>query len=132
MKRINSSSVSLTLMCQRLEAWRRHRHGRRRIPEAFWTDAIALARTEGVSRVSRRLRLHYRRLKDRLDTASPSSTPVSLPTFVELAVPPTPNCRPECLVEMTHGTGVKMTIHLPAGSSGEVLALAEAFWRRRP
>ena len=132
MKRIVTPSLSLTVVRQRLEAWRQHRHGRSRIPEPFWADAIALARTEGVSRVSQVLRLHYRRLKDRLATASPSSAPVALPAFVELALPPSPNGRPECLVELTHRTGAKMTIHFQAGSSGEVLPLAEAFWRQRP
>ena len=131
MKRINTTSPSLTSVCQRLEAWRQRRPGRNRIPESFWTDAIALARIEGVSRVSRVLRLHYQRLKDRLSTASPSLAPVALPAFVELAVPATPNHSSECLVEMMHPTGAKMTIHFPAASSGDLLPLAEAFWHQR-
>jgi hypothetical protein len=130
MKRINTASLTLTLVCQRLEAWRQRRPGRSRIPEPFWTDAIALAQVEGVSRVSRVLRLPYQRLKDRLSTASPSSAPVALPAFVELAVPATPNQSPECLVEMTHHAGAKMTIHFPAASSGDLLPLAEAFWHQ--
>ena len=131
MKRINAASLSLTSVCQRLEAWRQRRPGRSRIPEPFWTDAIALAQVEGVSRVSRILHLHYQRLKDRLSTASSSSTPVALPAFVELAVPASPNHSPECLVEMTHPTGAKMTIHFPAAHSGNLLPLAEAFWHQR-
>lgn len=130
MKRITPTS-SLTSVCQRLAAWRQHRPGRSRIPEPFWTDAIALARTEGVSRVSRVLRLHYQRLKDRLNTALPRTAPVALPAFVELTVPPSPNGCPECRVELTHRTGAKMTIHFPAASSSQFLPLAEAFWRQR-
>jgi hypothetical protein len=132
MKRITTTSPNLASVGQRLEAWRQHRPGRSRIPEAFWTDAIALARTEGVSRVSRVLRLHYQRLQARLNTALPRRAPVALPTFVELTVPPSPNGGPECRVELTHRTGAKMTIHLPAGSSDQILPLAEAFWCRRP
>ena len=131
MKRITTTS-SLTSVCQRLAAWRQHRPGRSRIPEPFWTDAIALARTEGVSRVSRVLRLHYQRLKDRLNTPLPRTAPAALPAFVELTLPSSPNGCPECRVELMHRTGAKMTIHFPATNSGQVLPLAEAFWRQRP
>lgn len=131
MKRITTTS-SLTSVCQRLTAWRQHRSGRSRIPEPFWIEAIALARTEGVSRVSRVLRLHYRRLKDRLNPPLPGTAPAALPAFVELTLPSSPNGGPECRVELMHGTGAKMTIHLPAAHSGQVLPLAEAFWRQRP
>jgi hypothetical protein len=130
MKQINTTS-SLTSVCQRLEAWRQRRSGRSRIPESFWNDAIALARAEGVSRVSRVLRLHYQRLKDRLNTVLPSSTPVAVPAFVELSLPPSFQGGRECLVEMTHPTGAKMTIHLPAANSGNLLPLAQAFWSQR-
>jgi hypothetical protein len=131
MKQIHTPSPNLISVCQRLEAWRQQRPGRSRIPEPFWTDAIALARAEGVSRVSRVLRLHYQRLKNRLNTALPRRAPVALPAFVELAVAPSSNGRPECLVELTHRTGAKMAIHFPAASSCDLLPLAEAFWRQR-
>jgi hypothetical protein len=130
MKRSDPPSLKLSRLYQRLEAWRQHRHGRRPIPEPFWTDAVALARTEGISRVSRVLRMHYNRLKDRL-AQSPTPAPVSLPTFVEVAVAPSPNRRPECLLELLHPTGTKMTIHFPTGSSAELLPWAEAFWHQR-
>ena len=132
MKRINTTSPSLSSVCQRLEAWRQHQPGRRRIPEPFWTDAITLARSEGVSRVSRVLRLHYQRLRDRLNTALSRKAPVALPAFVELTVPPSPNGCPECRVELTHCSGAKMAIHFQAGSFSQLLPLAEAFWRQRP
>jgi hypothetical protein len=131
MKRIDTSSRNLALVCQRLEAWRQHRPGRSRIPEDFWADAMALAQTEGVSRVSRVLRLPYQRLKDRLASVSPGPAPAGLPAFVELALPPTAPRGPKCHVELTHPTGTKMTIHFVAGSFGEVLPLAEAFWQQR-
>ena len=131
MKRIETLSPNLIQLRQRLEDWRQRRSGRSRIPEHFWTEALALVRTEGVSRVSRILRLHYHRLKDHLNAASRKSTPVAVPAFVEWSLPPSlPNGR-ECLVEMTHRTGAKMTIHLAAASSGHLLPLARAFWSQR-
>ncbi len=102
---------------QRLEDWRGQRPGRSPIPEPFWTEASVLARTEGVSRVARILRLHYQRLKDRLNGPPPKPAPVAAPAFVELTLPPSVHSGRECLVEMTHRTGAKMTLHLPEASS---------------
>jgi hypothetical protein len=131
MKRIETLSSNLMQLRQRLEGWRRQRSGRNRIPEQFWTEALALARTEGVSRVSRVLRLHFQRLKDRLNAPLPKSAPVGVPAFVELAVPPSLHHGLECRVEMTHRAGAKMTIHLPPANSGDLLSLAQAFWSQR-
>jgi hypothetical protein len=131
MNRIETLSPQLTQLRQRLEDWREKRLGRSHIPEHFWTEASALARTEGVSRVSRILRLHYQRLKHHLVAPPPKSAPVAAPAFVELMLPPSRHAGRECLVEMTHRTGAKMTIHLPEASSGDLLPLAQVFWRQR-
>ena len=131
MNRIETLSPQLTQLRQRLEDWREKRLGRSHIPEHFWTEASALARTEGVSRVSRILRLHYQRLKDHRNAASSKLTPVAAPAFVELPLPSSLPGGPECWVEMTHRTGAKMTIHLPEASSGDLLPLAQVFWRQR-
>jgi hypothetical protein len=90
-----------------------------------------LARIEGVSRVSRILRLHYQRLKTRLTAPLPNSTRIAAPAFVELPLPPALHEGRECRVEMMHRTGAKMTIHLPAVSSSHLLPLAQAFWSQR-
>jgi hypothetical protein len=131
MNRIETVSPNLTRLRQRLEDWRQQRSGRRRIPEQFWTEALALARTEGVSRVSRLLRLPYRRLKDHRNAASSKLTPVAAPAFVELPLPSSLPGGPECWVEMTHRTGAKMTIHLSAASAHDLQLLAQAFWSQR-
>lgn len=131
MNRVETLSSPLNQMRQRLEDWRRQQSGRTRIPAHFWTEAVALARTEGVSRVSRILRLHYQRLKARLPAPRPNSIPVVPPGFIELSLPPSPPEGRECRVELLHRTGAKMTIHLPAASAQHLLPLAQAFWSQR-
>ena len=131
MNRIETLSPHLAQLRQRLEDWRDQQPGRSHIPEHFWTEASALARTEGVSRVARILRLHYQRLKDHLLAPPPKSASVAAPAFVELSLAPALHRGQECLVEMTHHTGAKMTIHLPDASSGNLLPLAQVFWGQR-
>jgi hypothetical protein len=131
MNRIQTISSALGDLQQRLEDWRQQRGGRCRIPEPFWAEALTLARAEGASRVSRVLRLPYRRLKDAQNNPVTKSEPDATPTFVELSLEPSAHGRQECLVEMTHRSGAKMMIHLPAASTGELLPLAQAFWSHR-
>jgi hypothetical protein len=123
-----SLSSALNQLRHRLQEWRRQRSGCPRIPEPFWTEALALAQTEGVSRVSRILRLSYGRLKAGLKKSAPILKPGTTPTFLELPFPsyfPGPG---ECRVELTHRTGAKMTIHWQAAPSSQLLPLVQAFW----
>jgi hypothetical protein len=131
MNRIRTLSPNLTQLRQRLEAWRQRRSGRSRIPAHFWTEALALAQTDGVSRVSRILRLPYHRIKDHLNGTSPKSTEVAASAFVEVPFPYSLVEGRECRVEMIHRRGARMTIHLPAAGLGQLLPLAEAFWSQR-
>jgi hypothetical protein len=131
MNRIQTISTPLNDLRQRLEDWRQQRTGRSRIPEPFWAEALALAAIEGVGRVSRVLGLPYSRLKDPQKNPVTKSEPIEEPTFVELSLEPSAHGGRECLVEMMHRSGAKMTIHLPEANSGELLPLAQAFWSQR-
>lgn len=131
MKRSENLSPDLTQLRQRLEEWRQQGSGRRRIPEHFWKEALALARTEGISRVSRILRLHYHRLKDHSKGALVPTAPEVTPAFIELPLSYSLAEGRECLVEMTHCSGARMRIHLPADSSGNLVPLAQVFWSQR-
>jgi hypothetical protein len=115
-----------------LEAWRRTRKHRDRIPEALWAAMTDLARSYGVSPVSAALRVEYYALKERVTGSREAMTPSppSPPTFIELK--PLPTAHPAvCLVELEDGAGSKMTLRLDS-ASGDVLALVQAFWRRTP
>ena len=131
MNQSDNLSRDLTQLRQRLDEWRQQGSGRRRIPEHFWKEASALAQTEGISRVSRMLRLHYLRLKDHSNGALVPTTPGATPAFVELPLPYALAEGRECRLEMNHRSGARMTIHLPAASSGNLVPLAQAFWSQR-
>ena len=129
--RTQTLSSPLIQLHLRLQDWRQQQSGRPRIPEPFWTEALTLARTEGASRVSRILRLSYRRLKEGLHGSAPIPGLAAAPTFVELPFPPSGSSLGECRVELTHRTGAKMVIHGPAAQSSHFLPLAQAFWSQR-
>jgi len=116
---------------RRLAAWRQRRPHRAPIPQDLWSWIVPLARTHGVSRVSRALRLNYYGLKRRV-ASSPcrKDAGVGAP-FVELKATPW-EFSPACVVELEDGLGSKMTLRLSQGGGAEVLAWVQAFWSRRP
>ena len=117
---------------RQLEAWRKTRQHRERIPEPLWAEMAKLAKTYGVSPVSGALGIDYYALKDRA-IASPRPASAVVPTqagFIE--VKPLPDSRTAaCRVELEDRSGTKMTLHLD-GSQVDALSLVQAFWRRRP
>jgi hypothetical protein len=119
---------------QQVESWRQTRGSNEHMPEALWEGAIALAKVYGVSPVQRILRIDYRGLERRaLGIVKPPSerrtnpSPGVRQSFVEL--PTLPSRRAEHVVELEDGTGRKLTVKVVGGQLGEVLPLAQAFWR---
>jgi hypothetical protein len=127
------SSLELNQLQSQLNDWRHQQRKRAPLPEAVWRSAAALARSLGISHVSRALRLNYHKLNRW--TAEDTDRPQDLPTqatFVELAVGDAK------LGEVSHGYRVeivdatrdKLMVHLGSDVSA-VVALAESFWRRK-
>lgn len=117
---------------RQLEAWRKTRQHRARIPEPLWAAMAKLGKTYGISPVSGALGIDYYALKDRV-TASPRSASANSPgqaTFIEVKPWPTSQTA-ACRVELEDRSGTKMTLHLD-GSRMDALSLVQAFWRRRP
>ena len=125
-------SADIEPVRRQLEAWRKTRQHRARIPEPLWAAMAKLAKTYGVSPVSGGLGIDYYALKDHV-TASPRSASAISPgqaTFIE--VKPLPASQTAaCRVELEDRSGTKMTLHLE-GSGMDALSLVQAFWRRRP
>lgn len=124
-------SSDLEAVRRPLEAWRRRRQPRDRIPESLWAAMTRLGRTYGVSPVSSALRVEYYALKERVQ-GSPQAvcaSPGVQPTFIELK--PLPTSQPAvCQVELEDRSGNKMTLRVDPGSGVDALALVQAFWRR--
>jgi hypothetical protein len=118
----------------RLGRWRKSHGGRgRRIPEALWTDAVRVARVEGVPETARALRLRVERLKGLVgepmtlierDSREPGAGFVELTGMGPLGEGRT-------IVELARGGGEQMRIHLAGTSTADLVSLAEAFWSRR-
>jgi len=136
MVREASQKVAPTLeeLRRQLDAWRDEGRPGRRIPEALWNSAAALAREMGLNPVVRALHLDYVRLKRRVtgqvtSKRQSSATPEE-PTFVELVVEAV--SRPvECVVEF-EGRGGKVTMRLAGHDSMAIMALVETLVRAEP
>ena len=121
-------------MRRQLEAWRKARQHRDRIPEPLWAAMAKLAQTYGVSLVSSALGIAYYDLKKRVAgrprPASSSPTWPRQTTFIEVKPAPLPQSA-ACRVELEDRSGSKMTLHLDV-SHLDALSLVQAFWGRRP
>jgi len=129
------SRTNLNQLQQQLNAWRESQRPRARLPDELWRAAAALAATHGVSYVAGHLRLEYNKLRRKLESPSPRSAPMSSAAapkgFVELPAIDWPGLAGRaCTVELSAGGSEKMTVRM-SGETSALVALAEAFWRRR-
>jgi len=138
-------------LARRVERFRKGGRRRRRLPDRVWASAVELARSHGVSRIARALRLDYYALKHRL-TGGPAGRPAGgksptrhsrsgdgarsrretaslSPKFVQIDVAPSP-LPSGCTVELEDRAGRKMTMRVPGGTEVDLVTLARTFWRR--
>lgn len=99
----------------RLRRWRERHGGRgKRIPEALWDEAVALARREGVEPVARALRLDGGGLARRIEGrgAEAESRSEAATGFVELSAAElsTPE---RSAIEVVNGAGERLRIEVP-------------------
>jgi hypothetical protein len=125
------STTDLDTLERQLYAWRRKQRRRAGLPTEVWESAALLARSLGVSQVSRRLHLDYYKLSRWMGQAKDCPPDLPPPAFVELAVaePGSLGASPPFRAEMGEPAGGKLTLHLGCDVSA-VVALAEAFWRQ--
>jgi hypothetical protein len=130
MKALTFCSTDLQLLQSQLNSWRRDQAGPHRLPPELWAAAATLARTHGVSRVSRTLRLGFHRLRRESQGPSASSPRSATPTgFVEVKLEPgCPLVGPSRgWVELINGPHQRMRFHTGHDPAAWV-ALAKAFW----
>ena len=129
---IESNGRLLSGVRRRFEAWRGRRRKGRRIPDELWQAAVGAAREHGVCRTAQQLHLDYYSLKRRVHGASGTGTVPKgpAPVFVELGLPAGAGTG-GIVLELAARDGAKMSARIPDGSELDLVALAEAFWRRR-
>jgi hypothetical protein len=132
-KPTKASLHELLKLRRELDSWRKSQPGRASVPEEVWELAEALARTHGVSRVSRTLRLSFYKLRRRVQVQVPTLLPSGAPVpsgFIELAPMAGPGVSGgACVIELYDARQSRMTIRL-SGEGSALLGLVEAFWRR--
>ncbi len=108
-------------LSQRLEDWRSHNAGPRKLPAEFWSQAAELGQRYGFTRVSRVLRMNAAVLRGK---CAPRPNQPRKPQFVEVPLPP-PN---HCTLELDTPRG-KLRVELrqmPIGSLAELLRALSA------
>lgn len=113
---------------ERLEAWRKGRKPRSRIPERLWKAAAELARSYGVHKVARALHLDYYNLKDRRDgiVNLNEGSNQDAASFIEV-MPNKASYSGECVIELESSKGAKMRIHFKGEGVPQATALCAEF-----
>jgi len=125
--------AALEELRRRVWEWRRSRTGSGvRMPDPLWQAAARLAKVHGINPVARALHLDYYNLKRRVHGGSGTGTVPKgpAPVFVELGLPAGAGAG-GVVLELAARDGAKMVARIPDGSQLDLVALAEAFWRRR-
>jgi len=118
----------LTQAAAALARWREHAPVGARIPEALWSQAVALAATHGLSQVAVTLRLDYTRLKRRVAAAgAPPSPPAAPSDFVALTLD-LPARTPGCTLVLSHPAGPCLRLEWTQPLAGEVATVACRLW----
>ncbi|MEA3638540.1 MAG: hypothetical protein VBE63_01185 [Lamprobacter sp.] len=120
-----SSPLTLEEVAEHFAHWRQQKRPGERIPESLWRAAIALVERDGLSRVTRRLRLKRGDLKRRRYLLSGDQRPGQpAATFVELTPAPMTRFAPAAL-ELIRPDGLRLRIE--SGDSRDAQAVLERF-----
>lgn len=106
--------------------WRNTRPPRSKFSKTLWSEAIAMAKEYGPTRVAKALGLDYYSLKKHLsDTSSDHPENKNLTSsFIEL-IPP---MQTECTIELEDSEGGKMRIFLKSDKVPDLISLSRSFW----
>jgi hypothetical protein len=148
----STRSRRLVALCGQLAQWRKHGGGGRgkRIPEAVWQQAAAVARVEGVLATARATRLNLERLQARVAAAEATPSPRGIAQrqsgrqgeetlaksqaqphgaqFVSVQLAPSTR-RPALTLELIRPSGERMRIESAEGL--ELADVMHSFWSMR-
>jgi hypothetical protein len=122
-----AAAADLAATAAAFARWRDTKPSGARIPEALWSQAVELARTHGVARVTTMLRLDYVRLKRRLTVQSDAVAPPPAPAFVEMTLD-LPAAASGCVLAFSDARGRALRIEWTRPVASEVAAVARSLW----
>lgn len=143
-KNLSALPAAVGRLGARIERWRRTRERRTAMPAELWSEAAALARSEGIHPISRTLGISYDMLKRKLalrpvepdrflDLTGAQLLGAATPMFGSLQ-PQDSGCFPSppvpvAVVEMVDDSGIRVTVRLARESEVDVVDLVSAFRR---
>jgi hypothetical protein len=112
----------------RIEAWRRRRVKRERMPSELWDCAVELASRHGVCRVARALGIGYAALQKRVTGLTKVRPSLQVPThgFVELGGFSASGWS-GTEIEITDRDGSRLAIRIAQGAAVDLAGLVTAF-----
>jgi len=119
----------LVRLRERIERWRSTRTKLWPMPPELWSEAAVLARELGVGPVQRVLKIHHASLRQRVEEEAPPAkghTGAGDGEFVELSGAELFGMGMGPVVEFADGSGTRLVVRLPAGSTVDVESLVEA------
>jgi hypothetical protein len=120
----------LALTHTRLTQWRAEHGGQGiPVPEELWAEVVKVARVEGAGTTARALRLDRARLEARMAMDRGPEVAEAGSGFVELDAGRL-GLSPRTVVRFHGRDGERLEVELAAGAVIDLVALAEAFWRR--
>ena len=126
------ASSSLSSLCKRVAQWRAHRESpKSRVPEELWSEAVRVARIEGLYATAKAIRFNYESLKRRVNQESQELVVAEPETFVEFRLSASPEgpVDAKVVVELRGLGGEGMRIE-GDGRALDLVGLARVLWRR--
>ena len=133
------NSARATTLRAHIAEWRRSASGKRpQMPKHLWSEAVALADTNGLSPTARFLGLNHETLRARLVMFRRSKVAASstVPTFVEVGVSAPGvlaggHLPPGGVIELTGVGGDRLRLEVPSMTGADVLNVARLWLERR-
>jgi hypothetical protein len=123
--------AKLALGRKQFEKWRSEHKARARFPEHLWSLAAKLAHEYGLNRTAHTLRLDYKCLKKRIDSAVSGGIPQTVvkPQFLQL-LPSEGKAEIECTIDCEDAKGTRINIHFKGQELPELAAISTSLWSR--
>lgn len=121
-----SATPSIDQVRSHFEQWRQTRQGRARIPDELWSEAVTLARRDGVNSTATALHLDAGKLKKRMPLSPPPVAKRTPPAFVELVAAGADGL-PQYTLEVEAENG-KLRIYCKGATATELAALSRVLW----
>ena len=123
-----SPELTITEVHELFKNWRETRSKRETIPDELWTAAVQISQHFDIGDVARFLKLNYRSLKQKVESAALHTTQTEEKAFHFIELPPLPNNGTNnYIIDLRRPDDTTMHIRLQNGSAADIQPLIQAF-----